>query len=56
MGYWNLWTPNTRIERQLLTLSVLRFLFILPRCQVIFQWNQTKENSGMPLVREGIFS
>ena len=28
---------------QLLTLQVLNFLFTLPRCQVIFQWNQTKE-------------
>ena len=28
---------------QLLTLQVLNFLFTLPRCQVIFQWKQTKE-------------
>ena len=28
---------------QLLTLSVLIFLFTLLRCQVVFQWKQTKE-------------
>ena len=33
---------------QLLTLSVLIFLFTLPRCQVIFQWEQTKEKLGNP--------
>ena len=31
---------------QLLTLSVLTFLFTLPRCQVIFQRKQTKEKLG----------
>ena len=34
------------VSIQLVTLSVLTFLFILPRCQVIFQWKQTKEKLG----------
>ena len=34
---------------QLLTLSVLFFLVTLPRCQVIFQWKQTKEKLGNAL-------
>ena len=34
---------------QLVTLSVLTFLFTLPRCQVIFQWEQTKEKLGNAL-------
>ena len=33
----------------MLTLSVLTFLFTLPRCQVIFQWKQTKEKLGNAL-------
>ena len=34
---------------QLLTPSVLTFLFTLPRCQVIFQLKQAKENLGNAL-------
>ena len=33
----------------LLTLSVLFFLVTLPRCQVVFQWKQTKEKLGNAL-------
>ena len=34
---------------QLLSLSVLTFLFSLPSCQVIFQWKQTNEKLGNAL-------
>ena len=34
---------------QLLSLSALTFVFTLPRCQIIFQWKQTKEKLGNAL-------
>ena len=36
----------------LLTLSVLTFLFTLPRCQAIFQWKQTKVRKCLKCVKE----
>ena len=49
--HWNSGTPNTRAERQFnCWLSVLIFLFTLPRCQVIFQWKQTKGKLGNALI------
>ena len=53
-GRWNSWTPNTRTERQfncLLSLS-LNFLLYLPRCQVIFQWKQTKVRKCLKYIKE----
>ena len=37
------------VSVQLLNLSFLTYLFTLQRCQVIFQWKQTKEKLGNPL-------
>ena len=37
------------VSIQLLTLSILAFLFILPRYQVVLQWKQTKEKLGNAL-------
>ena len=49
--HWNSGTPNTRAERQFnCWLSVLIFLFTLPRCQVIFQRKQTKGKLGNALI------
>ena len=51
--------PNTRTGRQYncwLSLSLsINFLFTLPRCQVIFQWKQTKEKLGNALSAWGNF-
>ena len=51
-GNWNSWTLNKRTERQsnyLIELSVLTFLFTLPRCHAAVQWKQTKEKLGNAL-------